>query len=141
MLALVGVVSVVPTLAQNNLFNDNNDHNNFFDNGFSNNGDAGISLQNEQETQSGDFSADFSVQNSGDYASQCTPAIQQGNTGNFNNAPSFLQYASDAGDFEPEGIDVSFEPSMSVDCSSTIQQSSASSSGGGYDYGYYSGLH
>src|SRR5215217_5048496 len=83
-----------------------------------------------QESESGDFSANFSVENTGDYASQCTPAIQQGNTGNFNNAPSFLQYASEADDFQPGGIEVAFEPSLTADCSSTIQQSSAASSGG-----------
>ena len=97
---------------------------------------AQTSLENGQETQSGDFSTDFSVQNTGDYASQCTPAFQQGNTGNFNNAPSFLQYASESDDFEPGGIEVGFGGSLSVDCPSTIQQSSAASSGGGYDYGY-----
>jgi hypothetical protein len=139
MLALVVVVGVVPALAQNNLFNDNNpfnnnnrfndnNNNNNFGNGFSNNnGDPGISLQNDQETQSGDFSANFSVNNTGDYASQCTPAFQQGNTGNFNNSPSFLQYASNSGNFEPGGIDVTFGGSLTVDCPSTIEQSSAAS--------------
>ena len=88
---------------------------------------AQVALENGQETQSGDFSANFSVQNSGDYASQCTPAIQFGNTGNFNNAPAFLQYASEADDFEPGGIEFSVEPTTDVSCSSTIQQSSAAS--------------
>jgi hypothetical protein len=141
MLALVAVVAVVPALAQANRFNDNRfDDNRFDDNRFDDNrfdnffdgffgNDAGISQTVDQQSQSGDFSANFSVQNSGDYASQCTPAIQQGNTGNFNNAPSFLQYASDADDFQPGGIDVSFSPQMSVNCPSTIQQSSAASSG------------
>jgi hypothetical protein len=53
--------------------------------------------------------------------------VQQfGNTGNFNNAPSFLQYASD-GSFGPGGIEFSVEPEMAVDCSNTVQQSSAAS--------------
>ena len=43
----------------------------------------------------------FEAANEGDYASQCTPALQFGNTGNFNNAPTFLQYASQSDDFEP----------------------------------------
>ena len=108
--ALVAVAAV-PALAQFNRFDN----------------DAGVSLENEQESQSGDFSANFSVENTGDFASQCTPAIQQGNTGNFNNAPSFLQYASEADDFQPGGIEVAFEPSLTADCSSTIQQSAAAS--------------
>jgi hypothetical protein len=137
MLALVAVVAVVPALAQTNRFNDNRfDDNRFDNNRFDNNrfdnffdgffgNDAGISQTVDQQSQSGDFSANFSVQNSGDYASQCTPAIQEGNTGNFDNAPSFLQFGSLSDDFESGGIDVTFAPVETVDCSSTIQQSSA----------------
>jgi hypothetical protein len=82
----------------------------------------------EQEPESGDFATNFSVENTGDYASQCTPAIQFGNTGNFENASSFVQYSGELDDFEPGGIEVAFEPSSDVDCPSTIQQSSAASS-------------
>ena len=151
MLALVVVVGVAPALANSNDFfdrfgdEDNNDE--FFDNFFANNdfldnffnhdnGDGGIEQSVEQESQSGDVSLGYSVTNSGDYASQCAPAIQFGNTGNFQNAPSFLQYGSEADDFEPGGIEVSFAPQQGVDCSSEIQQSSAASSYGG---GYYGG--
>jgi hypothetical protein len=92
----------------------------------------------------------FRVSNSGDFASQCTPAMQFGNTGNFQNGSSFVQgFGSgtndglrnfngffghpffDRGgidDFEPEGIDVSFGGSQEVSCPSTIEQSSAASS-------------
>ena len=70
---------------------------------------------------------EFSVSNEGDYASQCTPAVQFGNTGNLNNAPGFLQYASEADDFEPGGIEFVVEPETEVECSSTIQQSAAAS--------------
>ncbi|MBD0327699.1 MAG: hypothetical protein ICV68_14775, partial [Pyrinomonadaceae bacterium] len=94
-----------------------------------------VDLSSEQEAESGDFSADFSVGNTGDYASQCVPALQFGNTGNFNNAPSFVQVGSESGDFEPGGIEVSFTPEMAVQCSSEVQQSSAASSNG-YHYGY-----
>jgi hypothetical protein len=81
-----------------------------------------------QESDSGDVSLGFDVANEGDYASQCTPAIQEGNTGNFNNGSSFVQYDSVADDFEPSGIEVGFGGSQDVDCSNTIQQSSAASS-------------
>jgi len=82
-----------------------------------------------QESESEDLETNLEVSNEGDYASQCTPALQFGNTGNFNNGSSFLQYDSEADDFEPGGIEFAFEPEQSTDCSNTIQQSSAASSG------------
>jgi uncharacterized protein YgiB involved in biofilm formation len=88
---------------------------------------AQVSLENEQETESGDVALSDTVANKGDYASQCTPAFQQGNTGNFNNAPAFVQYASTSDDFEPGGIEVGFGGTLTVDCPSTVQQSSAAS--------------
>ncbi len=141
MLALVVVVGVAPALANSNDFFDrfgDNDRNEFFDNFFANNdfldnffnGNPGIEQSVEQESQSGDVSLGYSVQNTGDYASQCAPAIQFGNTGNFQNGSSFLQYGSEADDFEPGGIDASFAPQQGVRCSNTIEQSSAASSSG-----------
>jgi hypothetical protein len=149
MLALVVVVGVAPALANSNDFFDrfaNNDRNNFSDR-FANNDfldnffnrDRGIEQSVDQQSQSGDVSLGYQVTNSGDYASQCTPAIQFGNTGNFQNASSFVQYGSEADDFKPGGIQVNFDPQQSVDCSNTIEQSSAASSGGYYDGGGYYG--
>jgi hypothetical protein len=117
----LAVAIAVPAIAQSNRF-DNDDRFDRFDNG-----DAGVNFANEQEAESGGFSADFSVTNEGDYASQCVPAQQFGNTGNFNNAPSFLQYGSESGDFEPGGIEVSFSPEQAVECSNSVEQSSAAS--------------
>ena len=116
---------------RNDLFgirgNDDCGFNNFND--FLGNNDGGfLSSDVEQESESGDVSLGFDVSNTGRYASQCTPATQFGNTGNFQNASSFVQYAGELDDFEPEGIDVSFGGSQDVDCSNTIQQSSAASS-------------
>ncbi len=88
---------------------------------------AQVNLETENESESGDAEMEFSVANEGDYASQCVPALQFGNTGNFNNAPTFLQYASESDDFEPGGIEFSFEPEQAVECSNTVQQSSAAS--------------
>ena len=82
----------------------------------------------EQETESDDVAIGFDVSNTGDYASQCTPAVQFGNTGNFDNASSFVQYDGEIDDFEPGGIEFAVEPSSEVACDSTIQQSSAASS-------------
>src|ERR687885_920175 len=89
---------------------------------------AQVSQEVGQESESGDLETNFSVKNTGNYAFQCTPATQFGNTGNFNNAPSFVQYLGVADDFEPGGIEFAFEPEQTTDCSNTIQQSSAASS-------------
>src|SRR5215203_1093742 len=139
MVALVVVVGVAPALAQSNDFFDRFANNDFLSNFF--NRDRGIEQSVDQQSQSGDVTLGYSVTNSGDYASQCAPAIQFGNTGNFQNAPSFLQYGSEADDFEPGGIEVSFAPQQGVECLNEIQQSSAASSYGGgyYDGGYYGG--
>src|SRR5215218_7863613 len=110
-------------------FNDDCDHNRFNDGFGNNNGFFGSDI--DQESQSGDVNIGFNVSNTGDYAFQCTPAVQFGNTGNFQNASSFVQgFGGKADDFEPGGIEVNFAPQQAVDCSNTIQQSSAASSGG-----------
>ncbi len=88
---------------------------------------AQVGLEAGNEAESEDLATGFSVANEGDFASQCVPAMQFGNTGNFNNAPSFLQYASEGDDFEPGGIEVAFAPELEVGCESTIQQSAAAS--------------
>src|SRR5215208_4532823 len=80
-----------------------------------------------QESESEDLETNFEVSNEGDYASQCTPVIQFGNTGNFNNGSSFVQYSSTADDFEPGGIEFAIEPEQETACENTIQQSSAAS--------------
>ena len=127
-------------------FDDINDLNHF---GIFDSNDGFFDSDLDQESESGDVENNFRVSNTGDFASQCTPATQFGNTGNFNNGSSFVQFGSgtndgfrdfgffgrhhffDRGgidDFEPEGIDVSFDGSQDVSCPSTIQQSSAASS-------------
>ncbi len=70
----------------------------------------------------------FGVSNEGDFASQCTPALQFANTGNFDDSPSFSQFGSELDEFESEGVEVSFAPEVARDCSSAVQQSSAASS-------------
>ncbi len=89
---------------------------------------AQVALEAGNEAESDDVELEFSVENTGDYASQCTPALQFGNTGNFNNTPVFQQYSSKADDFESGGIEFVVEPSTEVACERTIQQSSAASS-------------
>src|SRR5215212_1407521 len=81
---------------------------------------AQLSSELGQEPESGDTAIGFDVANKGNYASQCTPAVQVGNTGNFDNASSFVQYDGEADDFEPGGVAFAVEPSSTVDCSNTI---------------------
>src|SRR5215217_1421266 len=88
---------------------------------------AQVSTELGQESESEDMETNFEVSNEGDYASQCTPAIQFGNTGNFNNGSTFVQYDSTLDDFEPGGIEFAFEPEQETACENTIQQSSAAS--------------
>ena len=89
---------------------------------------AQASLETENEAESDEVGTEFAVANEGDYASQCVPALQFGNSGNFNSAPSYLQYVSIADDFEPGGLEFGIEPEMEVNCESAVQQSSAASS-------------
>ena len=90
---------------------------------------AQVGLEAGNEAESDEVGTEFEVANEGDYASQCVPALQFGNSGNFNNAPTFLQYASGSDDFEPGGLEFAIEPEMEVGCESAVQQSSAASSG------------
>ncbi len=46
---------------------------------------AQVGLEAGNEAESDDVATEFSVANEGDYASQCVPALQFGNTGKFNN--------------------------------------------------------
>src|SRR5215208_1154686 len=81
-----------------------------------------------QSPDSGDVALGFDVANKGNYASQCTPAIQFGNTGNFDNGSSFVQYDGEVDDFEPGGLEFAVEPTSAVECPREVQQSSAASS-------------
>jgi hypothetical protein len=80
-----------------------------------------------QDSESGDVTLSDTVGNTGNYAMQCTPASQFGNTGNFNNGQSFVQYASEADDFKPGGIEFSAAPVVTTDCAQQVQQSSSAS--------------
>ncbi len=88
-------------------------------------GPASAQIVLESENESGQADLSFEVSNTGDFAQQSTPALQFGNTGNFNNAPSFLQFGSTADVFEAGGIEFSVAPSLESESSHTVRQSSA----------------
>ncbi len=171
LMAAMMALMAAPAMAQSFGFDDLDDDDDrrffFFDDlddddrrffGFDDFGNLGV----ENEAESGEVDLSFGVSNTGDYASQCVPALQFGNTGNFNNAPTLVQGGSggfvderndffdddrndrdnfffgggDASidDFEPGGIEFSVSPELAVDCSHTVQQSSAASSTPYYNY-------
>ena len=141
LMATMMVVMAAPAMARDFDSNDHDkkDHNFDFkdhDDDFDDFDFGDFDFDNENESESGPVEQSFRVVNFGDYANQCVPALQFGNSGNFNNAPSFAQFGSEADDFEPGGIDFSVSPELAVDCSNTIQQSSAASS---YWTGYWDG--
>ncbi len=78
--------------------------------------------------ESGDVATEFAIEQTGNNSNQCAPALQFGNTGNFQNGQSALQYASTADDIEFEGGSFEFAPEQAVECSQQVQQSAAASS-------------
>src|SRR5918911_4255737 len=77
-----------------------------------------------QESETGDFSATFTANQSGNNSSQCVSPLQFGNTAPLQNGQSVLQYNSTAGDIELEGSTFTFSPSLSSTCNTAVQQSS-----------------
>ncbi len=135
LVAAMMVAAIAPAMARDR---DRSNHFGFF-------GNDGVGLDVENEAESGDVQLNNQVSNEGDFAMQCTPALQFGQTGNLNNSPSFFQFGSggdfdnfddfgffgfDGGldDFEPGGVEFTIEPSVTTDCDQSVQQSSAASS-------------
>ena len=90
---------------------------------------AQVTGENGQETDStGDVSLDTSVESSGNNSSSCVAPLQFGNTGNFQNNQSFIQYDSIADDIEFSGGDgFSFAPEQAVECTGSVEQAAAAS--------------
>lgn len=80
-----------------------------------------------QQTESGNVTENFSVDQSGSNSNQCVMPQQFGNTGSSQNAQPILQYNSAAGNLEPEGSTFTFAPVLSGGCEQTVQQSAAAS--------------
>jgi hypothetical protein len=126
-------VLAVPAMAQNfnrnfnnGFFFPNNFNNGFFPNNFNNGNFVANDVSNESE--SGDVTPSFSVESTGNNSNQCVTPLQFGNTGNFNNGQSFLQFDSLSGDLEGEGGEFNFNPVLSAPCNQSVEQSSAANS-------------
>jgi hypothetical protein len=107
--------------ADNFFFNPNNDGFFFDNNGFfdhNNNGTA-------QESETGDVTENFTVDQTGTNSNQCVTPQQFGNTGSSQNGQGVLQFNSLSGEIEPEGNVFIISPVISGGCTQTIDQSSA----------------
>jgi hypothetical protein len=81
-----------------------------------------------QESETGDFTANFTATQSGNNSSSCVTPLQFGNTAPLQNGQAVLQYASDSGDIELEGSTFTFSPTLTATCNQAVQQSAAASS-------------
>ena len=131
-LSLVGVlaISAIPALSEPVFFVGDgvNDGSFFPDDGFfvSNPFDdqsAPVSQEfSQRRITSGAASPSVDISNSGNNANICAPVQQTVNTGNVANQQGVVQYRSEAGDISFEGSSITIEPSLTSDCTQTINQ-------------------
>ncbi len=94
---------------------------------------AQLSMETEQEAESGDVDQSFTVTGGGDNSSQCANVQGTANTGNAQNVIDLIQYASEADDFEFEevGSDITLTPNEDVDevftCTADVNQAASAS--------------
>ena len=79
----------------------------------------------ESRIQSGSASPSFSFSNTGDNVNACPTTQQVVNTGNVANEQGVVQYASEADDISFEGSSIIIEPSLTSDCTQTLDQAAA----------------
>ena len=79
----------------------------------------------ESRITSGSAAPSFTVSNSGDNANLAPTDQQVVNTGNVANEQGVVQYASEADDISFEGSSITIEPSLTSDCTQTIDQAVA----------------
>ena len=80
----------------------------------------------ERRITSGKASPSFSVSNKGDNVNLCPTGQQVVNTGNVANEQGVVQYASEADDIDFTGSSITIEPSVTAECTQTIEQAAAS---------------
>ena len=79
----------------------------------------------ERRIESGSASPSFSFSNTGDNVNACPTTQQVVNTGNVANEQGVVQYASEADDISFEGSSITIEPSLTSDCTQTLDQAAA----------------
>ena len=92
---------------------------------------AQVSLESEQDTESGVADQSFTVTGGGDNSNQCASIQGTANTGNSQNQIDTIQYGS-TGEFEFDdtGSTLTVNPVNTTDCTQKVQQA-ASASGSG----------
>jgi uncharacterized membrane protein len=92
---------------------------------------AQLSMETEQEAESGDVDQSFTVTGEGDNSNQCVGIQGVANTGNAQNVIDVVQYGSTADDFEFEevGSSIDVSPESSTWCEQQVNQAAAASSG------------
>ena len=90
---------------------------------------AQLSMETEQEAESGDLDQSFTITGSGDNSNQCVGIQGVGNTGNSQNVIDLIQYGSEADDFEFEeiGSTIDVSPSNSTSCDQQVNQAASAS--------------
>jgi hypothetical protein len=92
---------------------------------------AQLSMETEQEAESGDVDQSFTFTGEGDNSNQCVGIQGVANTGNAQNVVDLIQYGPEADDFEFEevGSTIDVSPSNSTTCDQQVNQVAAASSG------------
>jgi hypothetical protein len=90
---------------------------------------AQLSMETEQEAESGDLDQSFTITSEGDNGNQCVGIQGVGNTGNSQNVIDLIQYGSEADDFEFEevGSTIDVSPSNSTSCEQQVNQAASAS--------------
>ena len=91
---------------------------------------AQLSMETEQEAESGDVDQSFTVTGEGDNSNQCVGIQGVANTGNAQNVIDLIQYGSTADEFEFEevGSSIDVSPSNTTSCDQQVNQAAAASS-------------
>ena len=90
---------------------------------------AQLSMETEQEAESGELDQSFEVSSSGDNSNQCVGIQGVGNTGNSQNVIDLIQYGSEADDFEFEevGSSIDVSPVNTTSCDQQVNQAASAS--------------
>ena len=88
---------------------------------------AQLSMETEQEAESGDVDQSFTVTGEGDNSNQCVGIQGVANTGNAQNVIDLIQYASETDDveFEEVGSDITVTPTNPVTCDQQVNQAAS----------------
>ena len=120
-LLLVGVlaVSAVPALSQDVFFTDDGSFGTFDD-------QSPVSQEfSERRITSGAASPSVGISNSGNNVNMCPTVQQVAQTGNVANEQGVVQYQTDTGDIDFTGSSITIEPSVTSDCTQSIDQATA----------------